>query len=83
MYQIVTAVKNARDAESSEMIGIIIRTKFFDPAHWFTISGYGTFSRDMISKQSNNVASMVKTYDKIAQKSLEQIVNSFAKLNQK
>lgn len=83
MYQIVTAVKNARDAESSEMINIIIRTKFFDPAHWFTISGYGTFSRDMISKQSNNVASLIKTYDKVAQKSLEQIVSSFAKLNQK
>lgn len=83
MYQIVTAVKNARDAESSEMINVIIRTKFFDPAHWFNIAGYGTFSRDVIAKQSQNFASMMKTYDKVAQKSLESIVSSFEKLNQK
>ena len=38
MYEIVTSVKNARDAESSEMIQIIIQNKFFDPAHWYIIS---------------------------------------------
>lgn len=77
MYQIVTEVKNARDAESSEMIRIIIRTKSFDPAHWYTVSGYGTLSRNIIASGSNNVASLIKTYDKVARKNLESIIGSY------
>lgn len=77
MYEIVTMVKNARDAESSEMIRIIIRTKAFDPAHWYTISGYGTFSRDIIATGNKNFASMLKTYEKVAEKNLESIIKSY------
>ncbi len=83
MYEIVTAVKNARDAESSEMIEIIIRNKFFDPAHWYVIQGYGTLSRDIIASGNNNIASRLKTIEKVAQKNLDTITTAFEELKQK
>lgn len=80
MYEIVTAVKNVRDAESSEMIQIIIRSKSFDPAHWYNIDGYGSFARTLIGNGNNNVASSIKTFAKIADKKLASILAEFEKL---
>ncbi len=65
------------------MIQIIILNKFFDPAHWYIISGYVTFSRDIIASGNSNVASRLKTYDKVAQKNLESITAAFEALKQK
>ncbi len=83
MYEIVTSVKNARDAESSEMIGIIIRTKFFDPAHWFNIAGYGTLSRTMIASKTNDIAASVRSFGRAAEASIMNINSSFEKLQDK
>jgi hypothetical protein len=80
LFSIVTEVKNARDNESSEMIRIIIRTKLFDPAHWYNITGYGSLSRTIVASRTNNIASSLKTYDKAAQNSLESISNAFEDL---
>ncbi|MGI6167388.1 MAG: extracellular solute-binding protein [Eubacteriales bacterium] len=80
MYEIVTSVKNARDAESSEMIQIIIRNKFFDPAHWFVLQGYGTLPREIIASGNNNVTSRLKVIQKVAQNNLDTITDAFEKL---
>ncbi len=81
LFSIVTEVKNARDADTSEMIRIIIRNKFFDPAHWYNISGYGGISRSVIANKNNNVASILKSYERPAQNSLNQILDAYEKLS--
>ena len=82
MYEIVTKVRNVRDSESSEMIQLIIRTKHFDPAHWYDIAGYGSFTRTIIANGTNNAATLSKTYNNAAKKALETIVKEYAKLKQ-
>ncbi len=80
MYQIVTEVRNARDIESGEMIRIIIRTKTFDPGHWYNIAGYGSYSRSMIASKTKNVASFVRANGTIAGVLLGEINKAFDKM---
>lgn len=80
MYEIVTKLKNARDEDSSEMIEIIIRNKFIDTAHFFDIEGYGTLPRTIIANKNPNSVSMIKTFERIAAKEWEKIIDGFEKL---
>ncbi len=80
MYEIVTKLKNVRDEDSSEMIEIIIRNKFIDTAHFYNIQGYGTIPRDIIVNKTGNIASVLKSYERIAAKEWEKILDSFDKL---
>ena len=80
MYEIVTKLKNARDEDSSEMIEIIIRNKFIDTAHFFDIEGYGTLPRTIITNKTSNPSSLIKSFERIAAKEWEKILNNFAKL---
>ena len=80
MYEIVTKLKNARDEDSSEMIEIIIRNKFIDTAHFFDIEGYGTLPRTIITNRNSNPASLIKTFERIAAKEWEKIIDGFEKL---
>ena len=80
MYEIVTKLKNVRDEDSSEMIEIIIRNKFIDTAHFFDIEGYGTLPRTVINNKSTNIASLVKAFERIANKEWEKITTAFDKL---
>ena len=81
MFEIVTKLKNVRDEDSSEMIEIIIRNKFIDTAHFYNIQGYGTIPRDVIVNKTGNIASVLKSYERIAAKQWEKILESFDKLN--
>ena len=80
MYEIVTKLKNVRDEDSSEMIEIIIRNKFIDTAHFYNVQGYGTIPRDVIVNKTGNIASVLKSYERIAAKQWEKIIESFDKL---
>jgi len=80
MYEIVTKLKNARDEDSSEMIEIIIRNKFIDTAHFYNIQGYGTIPRDVIVNKTGNIASLLKSYERVAVKQWEKIIDNFDKL---
>ena len=81
MFEIVTKLKNVRDEDSSEMIEIIIRNKFIDTAHFYNIAGYGTIPRDVIVNKTGNIASVLKSYERIAAKEWEKIMDSFDTLN--
>jgi hypothetical protein len=80
MFEIVTKLKNVRDEDSSEMIEIIIRNKFIDTAHFFDIEGYGTLPRTIITNKTSNPSSLIKSFERIAAKEWEKILNNFAKL---
>ena len=80
MYEIVTKLKNVRDEDSSEMIEIIIRNKFLDTAHFYNIAGYGTVPRDVIVNKTGNIASVLKSYERVAVKEWEKIITAFDKL---
>ena len=81
MYEIVTKLKNVRDEDSSEMIEIIIRNKFIDTAHFYNIAGYGTIPRDVIVNKTGNIASALKSFERVAVKELDKILTAFDKLN--
>ena len=80
MYEIVTKLKNARDEDSSEMIEIIIRNKFIDTAHFFDVEGYGTLPRTIITNRNSNPTSLIKTFERIAAKEWDKIIDGFEKL---
>ena len=80
MYEIVTKLKNARDEDSSEMIEIIIRNKFIDTAHFYDLLGYGSMARTVMTTQNRNIASLTKTYEKVAAREWEKIMSGFDKL---
>jgi len=79
ILEIVTKTRNVRDAESGEMINIIIRSKLFDPAHWFDLNGFGSFSRQMINQKTTSISTYVKTYNKLASSAWNDIVAQFEK----
>ncbi|MBQ7322901.1 MAG: extracellular solute-binding protein [Clostridia bacterium] len=80
MYEIVTKLKNVRDEDSSEMIEIIIRNKVIDTAHFYNVQGYGTIPRDVIVNKTGNIASTLKSYERVAVKQWEKILDNFDKL---
>lgn len=81
MYEIVTKLKNVRDEDSSEMIEIIIRNKYIDTAHFYNIAGYGTIPRDVIVNKTGNIASVLKSYERIASKEWDKILEDFDKIS--
>ena len=80
MYEIVTKLQNARDEDSSEMIEIIIRNKCIDTAHFYDLLGYGSMARTVITAQNHNIASLSKTYEKVAAKEWDKIMAGFEEL---
>ena len=81
MFEIVTKLKNVRDEDSSEMIELIIRNKHIDTAHFYNIAGYGTIPRDVIVNKTGNIASVLKSYERIAVKEWDKILEAFDKLS--
>lgn len=81
MYEIVTKLKNTRDEDSAEMIEIIIRNKFIDTAHFYDIEGYGTLPTNVINSGSSNATSIIKAFERIANKEWEKILAAFEKLS--
>jgi hypothetical protein len=77
MYEVVTKLKNARDEDSSEMIDIIIRNKIIDPLLFYNITGYGNFGRSLVVDKNANVSSKLKSYEKVAAKEWQKIMDAF------
>ena len=68
--------KNSRDAESADMLDIIINNRVFDPMH---IYNFGGFSSDYLSfgdTADKNVASWLKSKQKLVQKTIDRTVQN-------
>lgn len=79
-FEIVTKLQNAHDADSGEMIDIAIRNKFFDPVHWYEISGLHEMSEVLIRENSTNIASYLRSYYDPAKKALNAINEKYSGL---
>lgn len=69
--------KNSRDAESGEMLEIILSNRIYDPMH---IYNFGNFSSNYIelgNKGDPNIASFVKGNQKLVAKSMAKDLESF------
>ena len=62
------------------MIDIIIRNKIIDPLHFYNITGYGNFGRNLVVEKNANVSSKLKSYEKVAAKEWDKISQAFAAL---
>ena len=68
--------KNSRDAESADMLDIIINNRVFDPMH---IYNFGSFSSDYLSlgdTADKNIASWLKSKQKLVQKTIDRTVQN-------
>ena len=79
-FSIVTKLQNAHDADSGEMIDIVIRNKFFDPIHWYEITGLHEMAEVLLKENSTNIMSYVKTYYDPAKKALNKINEQYSEL---
>ena len=77
LFEIVTKLQHADDADSGEMIDIIIRNKIVDPAHWFMLNGYCNFSQSLLISRTNVVSSYLKSATNGAAKQVRDINNAY------
>lgn len=80
VYEIITKLQNVRDPDSAEMVDIIIRTKFYDVAHWHTISGYQDFPRVPLTNKTEDITSYLRNYVHKSNSEIKYINDCFNKL---
>lgn len=83
MFEIVTKLQNVRDPDSAEMVDIIIRTKFFDIAHWHSISGYQDFPRVPLTNKVEDISAYLRNYANMANNEVKYINECFDKVSNK
>ena len=79
MYETYLKRKVTRDAESAEMIDYIVRNRVFDMAYVNINDSVGSYVRDLLVKNSKDISSTLKKYQRTATKKIENIVKAFDK----
>ena len=79
-YEQTLVGKYVRDEESVATLDIILATRVYDLGWFYGIGGYNESVMNVWRKEANNFASMYKAVERVAQKSLDQINDAFAKL---
>ena len=79
-YEQTLVGKYVRDEESVATLDIILATRVYDLGWFYGIGGYNEAVMNVWRKDANNFASMYKAVERVAQKSLDQINDAFAKL---
>ena len=78
-YEKTLKGKNTRDEESREMLDIIFSSRVYDNG-WYYSFGYGGNLMDMFRNYQNNFASMYKQSERVKQKTLQKINESYEEL---
>ena len=60
--------------------GIALPVSHFETAHFYDILGYGSMARTVMTTQNHSIASLAKTYERVAAKEWEKIMSGFEKL---
>ncbi len=76
IYEVITKTKNVRDAESSDMVNLIIRNRVYDPFYINLCTGYNVI-QNQLSGKKEEIASQLDKNLKGATKSLEKIVEAY------
>ena len=77
IYEVITKTKNVRDAESADMVNLIIRNRVYDPFYINLCTGHNVLQNQLSAKKAE-VASAVEKQIKGAEKALEKIVEAYA-----
>ncbi len=68
--------KNSRDAESADMLDIIISNRVFDPMLIYNFGGFADAFMDLGKNNNTDIASFLKTREKTVGKAIEKAVKS-------
>lgn len=79
IYEVITKTKNVRDAESADMVNLIIRNRVYDPFYINLCTGYNVLQTQLSSKKAE-VASAVEKQIKGAETSLQKIIDAYAEM---
>ena len=69
--------KYSRDEESTGMLDLILSTMWYEPTYIFGLGNLTTTIGDMAAKNQDNLASGLKTVEKIMKKDLGKLVEQY------
>ena len=68
--------KNSRDAESADMLDIILGNRVFDPMNVYSFANFGDAIMDAADANNKDMASLIKSKEKLVNKSLEKVLKA-------
>lgn len=82
-YDVALTYKYMRDADSAEMLDIILQSRIYDLAKIYNFGGVCASIAKIISTGEGNFASTWKRSEKLFEKNVEHAVEQFAKLKER
>ena len=76
LFEVSTKLQAAQDPDSAAMVDYIIRNHIYDLAY-FGDFGLPILVHNGLSSKQNSIASTLKTQEKIANKTLTNIINAY------
>ncbi len=74
--------KNSRDAESADMLDIIINHRVFDPMNVYSFSGFGDAIMDACDANNKDLASLIKSKEKLVNKMIERTMDAISQVSE-
>ena len=68
--------KNSRDAESADMLDIILGNRVFDPMNVYSFANFGDAIMDAADANNKDMASLIKSKQKLVNKSIEKVLKA-------
>ena len=68
--------KNSRDAESADMLDIILGNRVFDPMNVYSFANFGDAIMDAADANNKDMASLIKSKEKLVKKSIEKVLKA-------
>ena len=68
--------KNSRDAESADMLDIILNNRVFDPMNVYSFANFGDAIMDAADANNKDMASLIKSREKLVNKSIEKVLKA-------
>lgn len=76
LYDVIAGTKNVRDAESSDMVQLIIRNRVYDPIRMYNIPG-GDVAEDLMKQASPDIVSYFAGKEEAAKAQLQKLIEAF------
>ena len=70
--------KNSRDAESADMLDIILGNRVFDPMNVYSFANFGDAIMDAADANNKDMASLIKSKQKLVNKSIEKVLKAIS-----
>ncbi len=74
--------KNSRDAESADMLDIIINNRVFDPMNIYNFANFGDAIMDACDANNKDLASLIKSKEKLVNKMIERTMEAISQVSE-